>query len=187
MENRKSIIPAEENVIAGVVGALLFSLVGGVLWYLLYQVGYLAAISGIVGVVCAIKGYSLFAKKESMKGIIISIIAAVVVIVIAWYLCLATDVYNAYQEWYANAEVKFTISFADSVRVAYLFLEEPEIASGYLADLGIGLLLCVIGSVGYIINAFKRLKAEKAAQPVAEDSSFAETEIAEEAAGMTQE
>ena len=34
---------AEENVLFGVIGAFLFSLVGGVLYYVLYQIGYLAA------------------------------------------------------------------------------------------------------------------------------------------------
>ena len=34
-----------ENRLAGTVGALLFSLAGGVVYFLLYQVGYIAAIS----------------------------------------------------------------------------------------------------------------------------------------------
>ena len=60
-------IETRENTAAGIVGAFLFSLVGGILWFVLYQVGYLAAISGFVGVICAVKGYTFFskAKKES--------------------------------------------------------------------------------------------------------------------------
>ena len=46
----------EENVLFGVVGAFLFALVGGALYYILYQIGYLAGISGLIGVICAIKG-----------------------------------------------------------------------------------------------------------------------------------
>jgi hypothetical protein len=61
----------QENVVAGIFGALLFSLAGGIIWFLLYQIGYLAAISGIVGVICAIKGYGIFGKRESVKGVII--------------------------------------------------------------------------------------------------------------------
>ena len=41
----------EENVLFGVVGAFLFALVGGVLYYILYQIGYLAGISGLIGVI----------------------------------------------------------------------------------------------------------------------------------------
>ena len=67
LEQREEV---EENVLFGIIGAFLFSLVGGVLYYVLYQIGYLAAISGIVGVVCALKGYAFFAKKESKRGIV---------------------------------------------------------------------------------------------------------------------
>lgn len=154
----------EENVVAGAVGALLFSLVGGVLWFVLYQVGFLAAISGIVGVICAIKGYAVFAKKESIKGIVISIISAVVVLILAWYLCLSMDVYTVYQEWYQAGEIDFTITFFDAVRNAYLFLSDGETAFAYLKDLGIGLLLCVFGAVSSISNALKRVKAANLAE-----------------------
>ena len=157
------VIKEKENVLAGTVGALLFALAGGVVWFLLYQVGFMAGISGIVGVVCAIKGYSLFAKTESLKGVIISIVAAIAVMVLAWYLCLSLDVYDAYQQWYADGDIDFTLTFSESVQNAYVFLEEPEIASSYLKDLGIGLLLCVIGAYRSVSNALQRIRQAKAA------------------------
>lgn len=147
-----------ENVLAGIVGAFLFSLSGGILFFILYQIGILAAISGIVGVICAMKGYTIFSKKESLHGIIISTAIAILVLVIAWYLCLSMDVYQAWNEWYANGEVDYTITFFDSVRGAYQFLADPEVASGYWIDLGLGILLCVAGCIQPIINACKKLK-----------------------------
>ncbi|MBO5766893.1 MAG: hypothetical protein J6R45_01845 [Clostridia bacterium] len=153
------IAPKEENVLAGIVGALLFSLAGGIVWFLLYQIGFLAAISGIIGVVCAIKGYAIFGKRESVKGVIISTVLAFLVIVAAWYLCLSYDVYNAYQDWFANGEVDFTLTFAESVRAGYLFLvEDTEIAIAYLKDLGIGLIFCVVGAFGYVKAAIGKAK-----------------------------
>ena len=148
----------EENVLAGMVGAFLFSLVGGVVWFVLYQVGILAAISGIIGVVCAIKGYSVFAKGESVKGVIISTVIAFVVIVIAWYLCLSYDVYDVYQQWYAEGLVDFEITFFDAVGGAYQFLEEPDISSAYFTDLGMGLVFCVIGCFTTVKNAIGKAK-----------------------------
>lgn len=148
----------KENVLAGIVGAFLFSLAGGVVWFLLYQIGYLAALSGIVGVICAIKGYSIFAKRESVKGVVISSVIAFFVIVIAWYLCISYDVYLAYQDWYANGEVDFTLTFFESIRAAVLFLEDSEILVAYLKDLGIGLIFCVIGAFGYVKSAIGRAK-----------------------------
>lgn len=148
----------EENVFAGIIGALLFSLVGGIVWFVLYQIGILAAFSGIVGVICAIKGYSIFSKRESIKGIVISSIIAFLVIVIAWYACLSYDVYLAYQDWFANGEIDFTVTFFEAVSGAYLFLEESDIALAYFKDLGIGLLFCIIGAFGYVKGAVAKVK-----------------------------
>ena len=148
-----------ENVLFGIVGAFLFSLVGGVLYYLLYQMGYLAALSGLVGVICAIKGYSFFAKKESTKGTVISVIIAALVLVAAWYLCVASDLHAAYNEWYAQGEVDSIPSFFDCVRVVPDILKDfPE----YFKDLAISLILAAVGCGSYIANTIKnrRLKAE---------------------------
>lgn len=162
MENYKNRINEnEENVVAGVVGAFLFSLVGGVLWFLLYQMGYIAAISGFIGIICAMKGYSFFSKGESKKGIIISVVVTVVVLVIAWYMCLASDVYAAYKEWFANGEVDYAPTFFESVRGAYVFLQEPDVGPAYLKDLGLGLVFCAIGAVSSVSKAFKRIKMQK--------------------------
>lgn len=154
-------LPADkpkENMLAGIVGAFLFSLAGGILWFILYQIGILAGISGIVGVICAIKGYSVFAKGESVKGIIISVAITLVVIVAAWYACLSYDVYKAYQEWYIMGDIDYSITFFDAVRGAYLFLEDSEIATGYFTDLGFGVLLCIVGCFGTVRNAVSKAK-----------------------------
>lgn len=184
-------VPVKENFIAGLVGAFLFSLAGGAVWYLLYQVGFIAGISGIIGVVCAILGYRIFARKESIKGVIFATIIAALVIVLAWYLCLATDVYKAHQDWYANGEIDYMPSFAECVRYGYTFLEEPEIARAYYADLGIGMLFCIIGAFASVRNAIARVKAEKNAAAIAQATAAAEeiaakAEVAQTAAAETE-
>ena len=150
-----------ENVVAGIVGAFLFSLAGGILWFVIYLFGFIAGISGLVGAVCAIKGYSIFAKKESMKGIVISVIISLLVIVAAWYMCFAYDVYQAYQDWYLAGEIDFTLTFPESVATVPLFLSEPEIGPAYIKDLLIGLVFCVIGGGSYVVNKMKGLKNAK--------------------------
>lgn len=147
---------SEENLLFGIVGAFLFSLLGGGLYYVLYQIGYVAAISGLIGVICAIKGYSWFAKKESVRGIVISVIIAALVLVIAWYFCLSNDVYLAYQDWYANGEVEYAPTFFESVKIAYLFLAD---APGYFGDLAISLLLAAVGCGSYVARTIKKAKA----------------------------
>ena len=156
-ENRQDEI--KENVIAGIVGAFLFALAGGAVWFGLYMVGFIASISGLIGAVCAIKGYSIFAKKESIKGIIISVVIALLVIVLAWYFCLAYDVCDAYQMWYEAGDIDYTLNFFESAQVAYYFLADPEIGPAYWGDLGLGLLFCVIGGGSYVVNKIRNAKS----------------------------
>ena len=148
----------EENVVAGTVGAFLFSLAGGIIYFLLHLVGYVASISGLIGAICAVKGYSVFAKKESKKGIIIAAIIALLVIAIAWYFCLAYDVYEAHKGWFEAGEIDYTVSFLEALRGAPVFLEEPEIARAYFGDLALGLLFALIGSGSYVYNKYKNAK-----------------------------
>lgn len=147
---------------------------------MLYQFGYLAGVSGLIGALAAIKGYSLFAKKESIKGIVISLVLATIVIVAAWYLCLAKDVFEAYKEWFNNGDVDFMPSLMQCITNAYVFLFEPEVGVSYLKDLGIGILLCVIGSGGYVAKTIKRIKAESSqedelvSEEIVDEASFVE-------------
>ena len=149
----------KENLLFGIVGAFLFSLVGGGLYYILYQIGFYASISGVIGIVCAIKGYSFFSGGESKRGIVVSVVTTVLVIMLAWYLCVAGDVYNAYQGWFADGEIDYTLTYFECVRVAYLFIMEiPE----YLLDLALSLLFAGLGCWGYVSNLLKRRRAQAA-------------------------
>ena len=152
----------EENKVAGTVGAFLFARAGGIVYFLLWQVGYIAAISGLVAVVCAFKGYEIFAKKESTYGIVISVVMAIIVIAIAWYLCLSQDVYNAYKEWYDAGEVAFTISYGEAVRGSYLFAKE------YIIDLVVSIAFCALGCISPVRNKIKRSKEPANTEPQAE-------------------
>ena len=165
-------IETRENTAAGIVGAFLFSLVGGILWFVLYQVGYLAAISGFVGVICAVKGYTFFskAKKETTKCIVLSSVAAALVLVLAWYCCVAYDIYLAYQDWYAVGEVDFTLTIFESARAVPLFFEENEILVAYLKDLGLGLLFAVLGAFSYVSGLRKKQKAAAANEQTAAET-----------------
>ena len=184
MENKT--LEQNENMIAGIVGAFLFSLAGGVIYFLLYMVGYIASISGLVGVVCAIKGYTIFAKKESIKGIVIASLIALLVMVLAWYFSLSYSIYDSYQTYFANGEVGFTVSFLDAVRVTPDFLAVDEVAAECFKDLALSLLFGVIGAGGYVYTKIKNAKnapvaasAAPAVQPEATEEAHEENETIE--------
>ena len=155
----------KENVMAGIVGAFLFSLVGAAVYFLLHLIGYVASISGLIGAVCAVKGYTVFSKKESKKGIVIAALVSVLVMVIAWYFCLAYDVYDAYKVAFEAGETDFYFTFIESLRLAPVFLEDPEISRVYFGNLALGLLFCLVGCGSYVINKLKN-KGKKGGEPL---------------------
>ena len=165
---------SNDNIFAGIVGAFLFSLAGGILWFALYQIGYFASISGFVAVICAVKGYTFFTKSEAetTKCIVVSTITAAFVLVIAWYMGASYDLYIAYRDWYAAGEVDFTLTYFESVRALPYFFMDSEILLPYLGDLGLSMLFAVIGSFSYISNLVKRKKLKAAAM---EEAKAAET------------
>ena len=170
MNNNSTFINEQENTLAGVVGAFLFSLVGGILWFVLYQIGFLASISGFVGVICAVKGYTFFAKakNESVKCVVISAIMTAIVLIISWYFCVAYDIYYVFNEAFAAGEIDFTYTFFEAVQVTpYMLLEDTEVLVAYLKDLGIGLLFAVLGVIYYLSIREKKMKAAKAAAEAA--------------------
>lgn len=160
--NKYQASPAtEENVLFGVVGAFLFSLVGGLVYVVLNMAGFLSALSGLIGVVCAIKGYSFFAKKESKRGVVISVIMAAVVIIIAWYVCFCLDMVEAYQYWLETGEVDYAPTFFEYLPFGFYDLTVNPV---YFVDLLLSLALGAVGCGSYISQMVKRQKAIKAQQ-----------------------
>ncbi len=149
-----------ENTASGIVGALLFSLVGGILYFIIYQFGFIAGIAGYVGVICAVKGYEIFAKKISVKGVVISVIASVAVIIIAEFLSLSFACVTDFREIYEDP----SISIFDSANIIAQMLSSPEFPDlrlEVLKETGIALLLCAIASFTSIKNVTKSAKLNK--------------------------
>ncbi len=172
-------IQTEENVLFGVIGAFLFALLGGALYIGLSLIGFISWISGYVAVVCAIKGWAIFAKKESKRGIIISVILAAIVLIIAWYVGFCIEMVDAYKAYYAAGEVDFVPSltmYIFSVQ-SFMDLTVNPLDFVYLAlSLGLG----AAGCWSYISSMIKRQKAmaaqEAAMTAAAVNASFGVSE-----------
>ncbi len=135
------------NVLAGVVGSLLFGLIGAALYFGLYQIGVVAGICGLVTFVLANFGYTLFARPENKlckTGIVVSIIVTIVVIAIAEYLCLSYEIFKVYKD--------YGITFFDAVRAAPEFLAEPEVRNSVIKELGMAYLFSAAAMISYIVR-----------------------------------
>ena len=143
------------NIIAGAVGAFLFSIIGGLLYFLIYQAGIIAGVCGLVIFVLANFGYNLFAKsgKNSVAGLIVSIIMLILMTFIAEYVCVSFEIYQAFKEE--------GVTFFECVRATPDFLEAPEIKSAFIKDFAFALIFGLAASVGSIANIIKARKNSK--------------------------
>lgn len=67
-----------ENIIGGIVGAFLGSVIGILCIVILGQMNRVAVLSGIVMAICTIKGYELLGGKLTKKGVAISVVMMIV-------------------------------------------------------------------------------------------------------------
>ncbi len=148
------------NIIAGVVGAFLFSLIGALLYFVVYQIGFVAGICGLAIFVLAGFGYRIFAgtkNPNSVAGLIVSVIIAAAMIFVSEYICISYEIFVVFKE-----EVEIT--FFDAVRATPEFLAEPEIRSAVIEDLLFSYVFGFIAIIGNIVNI---VKAKKQAAAVA--------------------
>lgn len=139
----------KENVLSGTVGAFLGSLIGAGAIILLGQFGYVAAISGIVMAICAIKGYELLGKKLSTKGIIISSVIMIVMVYVGNRIDWSISVAN----YYTDVDLFYAFRILpDLIREGYLE------ASQYYGNLAMVYLFTAIGAVPTIISAVREGK-----------------------------
>lgn len=134
------------SVIFGIVGAVLGSLIGVILWILLYNFGYIASISGIVMVICAIKGYEKFSGEVDKKALIIILIITIIMVYIATHLSYGVEIYTVFKE--------DGITIFDGIRSVGSFLSEiPDLKSSFITDLLMGYFFTVLGT----FSTFKRI------------------------------
>ena len=62
-------LETKENVFLGVIGALLFSLAGALVYFILNRVGYIASLSALVGAYCACFGYGCSRVRRGQRPV----------------------------------------------------------------------------------------------------------------------
>ena len=124
-------------VFNGIIGALLGSIPGVLLWIILGQIGYIAGIAGWMMIIGARFGYRKFAGGIDKLGSVLSFIIALIMPIISEYLGLAVTVYRTFHEEYA-------LTVGDAFRSLPYFLEESEVMGSIAGSLAIGYILLFI-------------------------------------------
>lgn len=144
------------NILAGIVGAFLFSIVGGFLYFVIYQIGIIAGICGLVIFVLANFGYGLFARtknKASIVGLISAIAATIVMIFLAEYFCVSFEIYQEFKD--------YGITIFDAIRATPELLAEPEVIKAVAGDLAFAYIFGFLATIGNIVNIVKSRKKKQ--------------------------
>lgn len=142
-------VKEEENVVLGILGALVGAVLGGASIILLSQLGYVASISGVILAFCTLKGYELLAKGLSTKGIVICVILMLVTPFAADLLDWGIAVYSQLGD--------YGYSFTECMLMLPEFFADGTITMGeYLKNLGMIYLFVAIGGFYILKGAFQK-------------------------------
>ena len=76
-------VKKRENVLAGIVGAFLGSLIGVACIVIVGQMGYVASICGLVMAVCSLKGYEMLSGGLGKTGAAVSFVLMLIMTYLA--------------------------------------------------------------------------------------------------------
>lgn len=137
-----------ENVLGGIAGALLGSVIGATLILLLALLGWISVILGFVMAVCTFKGYVLLGKKMTKKGIVI----CTLIVLIMTYVSNGMD-------WAISAAVQLGVNVFTAFRAIPYLLKEGAIDSSVFINNLVMLYICTI--IGVIVEVWAALNDGK--------------------------
>lgn len=146
--DRKTVAAKPENVLTGVVGALIGAVLGGASIVLLSQLGFVASVSGLILAVCTLKGYELLGGQLTKRGIIISC----VLMAITPYIADRIDWAIVIAQTFADEGVTLGLAFA----AVHDVIAENDMLGDYLMSLGMIYLFVIFGAFGTLRGLFKK-------------------------------
>lgn len=133
----------------GLIGILGGSIIGMVIWILIYQLGYIAGISGLVMAYLCIRGYEKLAGRLDKKGLFIAIIVAIIMLAFAEIICVNIEVAKS-----------FNMSFGEALEFLPEVLEESEIQAAIFQDLAFGYIFMLAASYSLYVQEYRRIKQQ---------------------------
>lgn len=145
-DRKQDVLANKSNLIPGIVGALLGSMLGCVVYFIVWQLGYIAAIAGLITAVCTFKGYEMFGKVIDKKGVFACIIVIIFAVFFSNQLVWAYDAFGALKE--------HDVSFFACFRYINEIVEESELTGQYYGNLAMAYFMTILGSFRSVLNVF---------------------------------
>ena len=148
-----SVSAVSSNVLLGTIGAFIGAALGGVIWIIIGELGFIAGLAGFAMMYFAIKGYSGLSGRLDKKGQIISIIIALVMIFVANYTSYALN----FCKYYFDGNYSIN-NLMDSIKNLSSYLTYSNNWGSFLKDLAIGYALSIWSGFGIIRSVFSKRK-----------------------------
>ena len=145
------------NYFTGLIGALLGSAIGAVLWSVILYFGYVMSLVGLVIGFLAEKGYNLFRGKQGKGKIAILILAVLLGVLVGNF---GADVITLVQMISAGELEGF--AYGDiPMLILVVLLEDSEYMMATLSNIGMGLLFAGLGVWGLLRRANAEVSGTK--------------------------
>lgn len=135
----------KENMLLGLSAAFIGALIGGLLWFAIGLLGYIAWIAGVIALFLAFKGYQLFGGKVSRIGVALVFILTISVVFLANHAVWAWIANDGYDPF-------FWTTFS---QIHQVILTEPSIRTNYLIDVGVGVGVIILTGVPFMRSLYK--------------------------------
>lgn len=136
-----------ENILLGVVGALIGAVIGAASIVLIGQLGYVSMLSGFIMGLCTLKGYELLGGKLTTKGIVISIVLMIVMTYLGecadWAMFIARETSN---------------NFFDCFSHLNKMLHRYDVQTEFTVELVKVYMFCAIGAAATVVGQVKNNK-----------------------------
>ena len=148
VQEQPVVVEKQENVLTGVVGALIGAALGGASIILLSQIGYVAAISGLILAVCTLKGYELLGGKLSNRGIFICCMLMAVTPYVADRMSWAIAIVQEFAD--------YNVTFGEAFSVVHDLIKESDLMGEYVKGLAMVYLFTAMGAFGTLKGLFNK-------------------------------
>jgi len=145
-------IPVQGNLIVALLASIVCASAGAILWVVVYKLGRITYLAGLLAVVGAIFGYSKIGKRELTTGAgIWCIVVGLCWIGVGNYISYAWEIMDA-----VNASNPGRTDFIKVLTNMPWLMQEMELWGSFLAELGIGIVFALLGGVGSLFGNKKK-------------------------------
>ena len=153
------------NPVMGILGAIVFSLIGCAVWILIGKLGYVSYLGGIAMAFSTIFGYHLFGKKFDVLGLIVSIVIVLLMVLFSnmfiytWELLSQPGMEEALSLLGYNGFFGVFFGLFDLMKQVDLHTGLEGIDSmtgGFISDLVIGYVISIIATISIGVSMLKK-------------------------------